>query len=87
MHQFHCWARLAAVAEQAGPALADLITGLLAQAQSLGEVPSDLDISAEAIFLVAGAEGLQTSVLLGQLTAERAVEILDGRLDRVFGDE
>ena len=85
--QFLVDPRLAAVAEQAGPALADLITGLLAQAQSLGEVPSDLDISAEAIFLVAGAEGLQTSVLLGQLTAERAVEILDGRLDRVFGDE
>ncbi|WP_250006255.1 TetR/AcrR family transcriptional regulator [Actinoplanes sp. M2I2] len=38
----------------------------------------------EADFLLAGAAGLQGQVLLGQMTAERAVDLIDRQLDRVF---
>lgn len=38
----------------------------------------------EADFLLAGAAGLQGQVLLGQMTAERAVELIDRQLDRLF---
>ena len=75
---------LSEVARQATPALTELVTGLIAQAQSLGEVPVHIDTAAEAAFLLAGAEGLQTSMLLGQLEAERAMTLLDHQLDRVF---
>jgi AcrR family transcriptional regulator len=38
----------------------------------------------EADFLLAGAAGLQGQMLLGQLDAERAVELIDHQLDRIF---
>ncbi|WP_250034845.1 TetR family transcriptional regulator [Paractinoplanes maris] len=38
----------------------------------------------EADFLLAGAAGLQGAVLLGQMSAERAVELIDRQLDRLF---
>ena len=38
----------------------------------------------EADFLLAGAAGLQGQVLLGHLTPERAVELIDRQLDRLF---
>jgi AcrR family transcriptional regulator len=38
----------------------------------------------EADFLLAGTNGLQSQVLLGQLSAERAVELIDRQLDRLF---
>lgn len=39
---------------------------------------------ADADFLLAGAAGLQGQMLLGHLTAERAVELIDHQLDRIF---
>jgi AcrR family transcriptional regulator len=75
---------LAAVARDAAPSLDGLLATLLAQAQESGQVPADLDTAAEAAFLVAGAEGLQTTVLLGQRTPEQAVTLIDRQLDRVF---
>ena len=75
---------LAAVARDAAPALADLVTSLIAQGQELGEVPRHVDAAAEAAFLVAGAEGLQSSVLLNQRTPEQAVALIDQQLGRIF---
>jgi AcrR family transcriptional regulator len=42
----------------------------------------------EADFLLAGAAGLQGQMLLGHLTAERAVALIDHQLNRIFaGDD
>ncbi|MFJ3959055.1 TetR/AcrR family transcriptional regulator [Arthrobacter sp. NPDC090010] len=75
---------LAAVAGAAEPELENLVSGLLAQAQELGEVPADVDTGSEGAFLVAGAEGLQTRVLLGQCSADDAVAAVDHQLGRLF---
>ncbi|MFC5183871.1 TetR family transcriptional regulator C-terminal domain-containing protein [Actinomadura harenae] len=60
---------LAKVARDAPHALEDLVAGLIAQGQESGQVPQHVDATAEAAFLVAGTEGLQSSVLLRQRTA------------------
>ncbi len=75
---------LTEAARNAPHALADLVAGLLVRGQQLGEVPQDADAAAEAAFLVAGAEGLQAGVLLGQHTPDRAVHLVDHQLDRLF---
>ncbi|WP_067833252.1 TetR/AcrR family transcriptional regulator [Actinomadura kijaniata] len=75
---------LAETVRQAPPALERLIADLLAQAQELGQVHPEVDAPAEAAFLVAGAEGLQASVLLGQHTPEQAVSLVDHQLGRLF---
>ncbi|MFI7108238.1 TetR/AcrR family transcriptional regulator [Nonomuraea sp. NPDC050227] len=75
---------LAKVAQDAPRALENLVTGLLVQGQESGQVPSHIDAAAEAAFLVAGAEGMQSSVLLRQRSAEDAVAMIDHQLARVF---
>jgi hypothetical protein len=75
---------LAKVARDAPRALENLVAGLIAQGQELGQVPRDLDPQAEAAFLVAGTDGIQTTVLLGQRTPEEAVALIDHQLARVF---
>lgn len=75
---------LAAVARAATPELADLVCDLIIRAQKLGEVGGRISAAAEGAFLIAGAEGLQTRVLLGQCTPEHAIEVLDQQLDRIF---
>ncbi|MQY22091.1 TetR/AcrR family transcriptional regulator [Nocardia macrotermitis] len=76
---------LAAVARAATPELANLVSDLIIRAQESGEVPAGIDAAAEGAFLTAGAEGLQTRVLLGQSSPECAIEVIDRQLDRVFG--
>ncbi|MEU4579853.1 TetR/AcrR family transcriptional regulator [Nonomuraea sp. NPDC023979] len=75
---------LAAVAHDAPLALEGLVAGLLARGLESGEVRPDVDVEAEAAFLVAGAEGLMSRVLLGQRTPEEAVALVDRQLGRVF---
>ncbi|MER5321854.1 TetR/AcrR family transcriptional regulator [Streptosporangium roseum] len=75
---------LAKVARAAPPALESLVAGLIAQGQELGQVSRDVDAAAEAAFLVAGADGIQAAVLLGQRTPEEAVALIDHQLARVF---
>lgn len=75
---------LAEVAGAAEPALENLVAGLIAQAQELGEVPLSVDPLAEGPFLVAGSEGLQTRVLLGQCSAQQATEMIDHQIGRIF---
>lgn len=75
---------LAKVARDAPHALEDLVTGLITHGQDTGQVPRHVDAAAEATFLVAGAEGLQSSVLLGQRTADEAIAMIDHQLARVF---
>ncbi|ACZ89819.1 TetR/AcrR family transcriptional regulator [Streptosporangium roseum] len=75
---------LAKVARAAPPALENLVAGLIAQGQGLGQVSRDVDAEAEAAFLVAGADGIQATVLLGQRTPEEAVALIDHQLARVF---
>ncbi|MFI7636190.1 TetR/AcrR family transcriptional regulator [Nonomuraea sp. NPDC049400] len=75
---------LVKVARDAPHAMENLVAGLIAQGQELGEVPHDLDAAAEAAFLVAGADGIQTTVLLGKRTPEEAVALIDHQLVRIF---
>ncbi|MBG0822504.1 TetR family transcriptional regulator C-terminal domain-containing protein [Planomonospora sp. ID91781] len=75
---------LAEVARDAPHALEDLVAGLITQGQELGQVPRTIDAAAEAAFLVAGADGIQTTVLLGQRTPEDAVALIDHQLARIF---
>jgi AcrR family transcriptional regulator len=75
---------LAEVARDAPRALENLVAGLIAQGQEAGQVPPGIDAAAEAAFLVAGAEGMQSSVLLRQRSAEDAVAMIDHQLARVF---
>ncbi|MEU7989852.1 TetR/AcrR family transcriptional regulator [Streptosporangium canum] len=75
---------LAEVARAAPHALENLVAGLIAQGQELGQVSRDIDTAAEAAFLVAGADGIQATVLLGQRTPEEAVALVDHQLARVF---
>ncbi|MFF5212875.1 hypothetical protein [Streptosporangium sp. NPDC000396] len=51
---------------------------------AIGGVEAGPGRSAEAAFLVAGAEGLQTSVLLEQHAPEQAVALIDHQLGRDF---
>lgn len=68
-----------------GPrALEDLVTDLIQQGQELGRARPDIDARAEAAFLLAGAEGLQASMLLLQRTPDEAVALLDHQLSRIF---
>lgn len=76
---------LAALVRETPPALEKLIADLLARGRELGEVPTHVDAAAEAAFLVAGAEGLQASALLGQHTIDQAVALIDHQLSRIFG--
>jgi AcrR family transcriptional regulator len=78
---------LAEVAREAAPALTHLVAGLIDHGREPGHVPPDVDAMAEAAFLLAGAEGLRTSVLLGQCAPDEAVALLDRQLDRVFSGD
>jgi AcrR family transcriptional regulator len=75
---------LAAVVRETPPALERLIADLLGRGRELGEIPACIDTDAEAAFLVAGAEGLQASTLLGQHTLDQAVALIDHQLNRIF---
>ncbi|OUC93518.1 TetR/AcrR family transcriptional regulator [Streptosporangium minutum] len=75
---------LGKVARAAPHALENLVAGLIAQGQELGQVSRDVDAAAEATFLVAGADGIQATVLLGQRTPEEAVALIDHQLARIF---
>jgi AcrR family transcriptional regulator len=78
---------LAATARDAPLALEGLVADLISKGQELRQVAPHIDASAEASFLVAGAEGLQSSVLLGQRTPEQAVILIDQQLDRIFVEQ
>ena len=78
---------LAAVARAAPPELENLVADLITRAQELGEVPHHIDAATEGAFLTAGAEGLQTRVLLGQLSPDHAVGVIDRQLTRIFTTE
>ncbi|MGV9308482.1 TetR/AcrR family transcriptional regulator [Nonomuraea sp. NPDC003727] len=75
---------LAKVARDAPRAVENLVSGLIGQGQEAGQVPREIDAAAEAAFLVAGAYGIQPSVLLGQQSAADAVAVIDHQLARIF---
>ncbi|MUL76427.1 TetR/AcrR family transcriptional regulator [Mycolicibacterium sp. CBMA 226] len=75
---------LASVARAATSGLANLVTDLIIRAQELGEALHSIDAAREGAFLTAGAEGLQTRMLLGQLPAEDAIDLVENQLDRIF---
>ncbi|MEO3783980.1 TetR family transcriptional regulator [Actinocorallia sp. B10E7] len=65
-------------------ALEGLLAGYVAQAQAEGLVDGALDAGALAAELLALANGLGISVLTGQRDGAGALEVLAGRLDRLF---
>ncbi len=76
--------KLAAIAADAPPELERLLADLIAWGQREGQVPAGLDPTPEAELLLATADGLQSTVLLGQRTPEQALALLDHQLDRLF---
>lgn len=64
--------------------LEEQLAGVLRQAQTEGELGSDLDVSCEAASLLTINHGLGTSILVGQRTAESAMRVLRYHLDRLF---
>ncbi|WP_089295748.1 TetR/AcrR family transcriptional regulator [Actinoplanes regularis] len=75
---------LAASVRDSPPALEELVASLLRHGQDLGHTSDAMNPEAEAAFLVAGAQGLQPPVLLGQCEPARAVELIDLQLNRLF---
>ncbi|MFE0150084.1 TetR/AcrR family transcriptional regulator [Nonomuraea sp. NPDC059007] len=75
---------LAATVRETPPGLQRLLVDMLGQGREQGQVGPEVDIPAEAAFLLAGAEGLQAGVLLGQHTPEQAVALIDHQLGRIF---
>lgn len=57
----------------------------LERARSEGELPAGLDARTEVVLLLALANGLTSSVLGGQRSADDAQRVLDHQLDRVLG--
>jgi hypothetical protein len=64
--------------------LENLVASLLEQAQRLGHADAGLQAAAEAAFLVAGAQGLQPPILLGQYPPQYAIDLIERQLDRIF---
>ncbi|GAA0911716.1 TetR/AcrR family transcriptional regulator [Nonomuraea longicatena] len=66
-------------------ALEDFLTARLTAAQEAGDIAPDCDPRIEVAGLLALANGLTSSVLSRQRTHEAAIEIIEYRLDRLFG--
>ena len=65
-------------------ALENWLTGVVIRAQDAGEIAADRDPRTEVVGLLALANGLTSSVLGTQRTAERAIEVVRYTLDRLF---
>jgi AcrR family transcriptional regulator len=65
-------------------AVIDVVAAQLRTAQAAGDTPAFLDPDTEAISLLAMSHGLVLSVLAGQPTIERAQDIIDYHLNRLF---
>ncbi|MEU3622422.1 TetR family transcriptional regulator C-terminal domain-containing protein [Amycolatopsis coloradensis] len=66
------------------PHLIRALAELLRKAQAKGDIPARLDPSLEADALATMSAGLVTAIMVDAYTTERAVEIVDYRLDRLF---
>ncbi|MEU4426187.1 TetR/AcrR family transcriptional regulator [Actinoplanes sp. NPDC024001] len=75
---------LAPAARDDTHALEALVASMLHRGQELGLVDAKLDAVAEAAFLVAAAQGLQSAVLLGQYSPQDAINLIDHQLNRLF---
>ncbi|WP_086825104.1 TetR family transcriptional regulator C-terminal domain-containing protein [Allokutzneria sp. NRRL B-24872] len=78
--------QLAKVYETALLRRVEQMTDALRRGRAAGEIAPGLDLEAEALHLLAFAEGLAQQALLasGHITAERVVDAVDARLGRVF---
>lgn len=76
--------RLGQVAKDAPHELENLVALLIGQGQERDQVPATVEADVEAALLLAAADGLQTSVLLGQKTPDEALVLIDHQLDRLF---
>lgn len=65
-------------------ALHGYVASVIRTAQADGAIDADRDPGTEAAILLALANGLTSSVLGGQWAADRAIEMLELQLDRVF---
>ncbi|MFE6286283.1 TetR/AcrR family transcriptional regulator [Streptomyces sp. NPDC057877] len=62
------------------------LTEILAKAQTVGEIPARVDVSAEAARLLSLSHGVGMSVLVGQRSAAEAREVMGYHLARLFDD-
>lgn len=65
-------------------ALEDWLTGVVTRAQDAGEIAADREPRTDVVALLALTNGLTSSVLGTQRTAEQAVEVVRYALDRLF---
>lgn len=65
-------------------ALEDWLTGVVTRAQGAGEIAADREPRMDVVALLALTNGLTSSVLGTQRTAEQAVEVVRYALDRLF---
>jgi AcrR family transcriptional regulator len=65
-------------------ALENWLTGVVARAQEAGEIAADRDPRTEVVALLAMTNGLVSSVLGTQRSAEEAAAVVRYRLDRLF---
>lgn len=75
---------LAGVFRDAPPLLERLVADLIGGGQVEGHVPADVDAYVEGELLLASIDGLQTSMVLGQRTAEQTIALVDRMLGRLF---
>jgi AcrR family transcriptional regulator len=67
-------------------ALENYLTGVVARAREAGDIAADRDPRTEVVGLLAMANGLTSSVLGTQRTADEAAAVLRYHLDRLFDD-
>jgi hypothetical protein len=61
-----------------------LVTDQLHRAQNTGELHADVDPDAAATHLLALLDGLISRLVLGDLTPEHALRVVEDHLDHVF---
>ncbi|GAB3605081.1 TetR/AcrR family transcriptional regulator [Conyzicola nivalis] len=77
-------AEMRELASGGGDGVKDLVEQLLVGAHAAGEISDLPRPDLDAAVLVASAEGLQGQMLLGQITAEAAIALIDHQLDGLF---
>ncbi|GAA2721948.1 TetR/AcrR family transcriptional regulator [Actinocorallia aurantiaca] len=76
---------IAALAVQAVEGLTGFFRTQLEEVRERGEARADLDADREARSLYSTVSGLVVPLMLGAYTEERAMEVLDAHLERLFG--
>lgn len=78
------WPELAAVVRRQLDDGQAFLTSVLREAHAAGALRHDVDPAAEAVALLALADGLVLRVMVGSLLPEAATDVVDDRIDELF---